>query len=140
MAALARAESLDFKDPRDAIQVSDSVLSKQLSNREQAGNVKIKKTFAGMLPRTSASLTPSGREAWAVPAPDCRRCWLEIGVPVTRPWPGSQHSQASRHHAGSCPPGHSGWPAPGCGRHSPGPAPPGPGLSCPAPRPWCTGG
>ncbi|WP_434616231.1 winged helix-turn-helix domain-containing protein [Arthrobacter sp. A5] len=64
MAALARAESLDFMDLRDAIQVSDSVLSKQLSVLEKAGYVKIKKTFAGKMPRTSASLTANGREAW----------------------------------------------------------------------------
>lgn len=65
MAALAHAEMLDFKDIRDAIQVSDSVLSKQLSLLEKAGYVRIKKSFAGKLPRTSASLTPDGREAWA---------------------------------------------------------------------------
>jgi len=65
MAALAHAEMLDFKDLRDAIQVSDSVLSKQLSLLEKAGYIRIKKSFAGKMPRTSASLTPDGREAWA---------------------------------------------------------------------------
>lgn len=64
MAALAGAESLDFKDLRDAIQISDSVLSKQLAVLEKAGYVKIKKSFAGKMPRTSASLTSDGREAW----------------------------------------------------------------------------
>ena len=65
MAALAKAESLDFKDLRDAIQVSDSVLSKQLSILEKAEFVKIKKSFAGKMPRTSASLTAEGRHVWA---------------------------------------------------------------------------
>jgi DNA-binding MarR family transcriptional regulator len=65
MAALAKAESLDFKDLRDAIQVSDAVLSKQLAILEKAGFVKIKKGFAGKMPRTSASLTAAGREVWA---------------------------------------------------------------------------
>ncbi|WP_091465918.1 winged helix-turn-helix domain-containing protein [Paenarthrobacter nitroguajacolicus] len=65
MAALSRAESLDFKDLRDAIQVSDSVLSKQLSILEKAEFVKIKKSFAGKMPRTSASLTAAGRDVWA---------------------------------------------------------------------------
>lgn len=64
MAALAKAESLDFKDLRDAIQVSDSVLSKQLSILEKAEFVKIKKSFAGKMPRTSASLTSVGRDVW----------------------------------------------------------------------------
>ena len=65
MAALSRAEALDFKDLRDAIQVSDSVLSKQLSILEKAEFVKIKKSFAGKMPRTSASLTVAGRDVWA---------------------------------------------------------------------------
>jgi DNA-binding MarR family transcriptional regulator len=64
MAALADAESMDFKDLRDAIQVSDSVLSKQLAVLEKAGYVKIRKSFAGKMPRTSASVTPDGRTAW----------------------------------------------------------------------------
>jgi DNA-binding HxlR family transcriptional regulator len=64
MAALSHAESFDFKDLRDAIQISDSVLSKQLSALEQAGYLQIRKTFAGKLPRTSASLTDNGRSAW----------------------------------------------------------------------------
>ncbi|MEJ1113254.1 transcriptional regulator [Paenarthrobacter sp. CCNWLY172] len=65
MAALAKAESLDFKDLRDAIQVSDSVLSKQLAILEKAEFVKIKKSFAGKFPRTSAGLTIAGRGVWA---------------------------------------------------------------------------
>ena len=64
MAALAGAESLDFKDLRDSIQVSDSVLSKQLAVLEQAGYVKIRKGFAGKMPRTSASVSAAGRAAW----------------------------------------------------------------------------
>ncbi|MFI8664759.1 winged helix-turn-helix domain-containing protein [Rhodococcus qingshengii] len=64
MAALAGAESVDFKNLRDTIQVSDSVLSKQLSALEKAGYVQIKKSFAGKMPRTSANLTSEGRKAW----------------------------------------------------------------------------
>lgn len=63
MAALARAESLEFKDLRDAIQVSDSVLSRQLSTLDLAGYVKTVKTFAGNVLRTLASLTADGRDA-----------------------------------------------------------------------------
>ncbi|KQR02882.1 ArsR family transcriptional regulator [Arthrobacter sp. Leaf141] len=64
MAALAGAETMDFKDLRDAIQVSDSVLSKQLSILEKAGYVQISKSFVGKLPRTSASLSEAGTDAW----------------------------------------------------------------------------
>ena len=64
MAGLAAAEALDFKDLRDAVQVSDSVLSKQLSILEEAGFVKVRKYFVGKRPRTSVSLTKAGQEAW----------------------------------------------------------------------------
>jgi DNA-binding MarR family transcriptional regulator len=64
-AALAAAEQLDFADLRDAVQVSDSTLSKQVGVLEAAGFVKVKKGFVGKRPRTSLSLTPDGRAAWA---------------------------------------------------------------------------
>jgi len=63
-AALARTETMDFKDLRDTIQVSDSVLSKQLSTLEKSGFVEIKKAFVGKFPRTSVRLTAVGHEAW----------------------------------------------------------------------------
>lgn len=63
-AALAKTESMDFKDLRITVQVSDSVLSKQLSLLEKAGYVRIKKSFVGKFPRTSVSLSPDGRRAW----------------------------------------------------------------------------
>ena len=64
-AALAKTETMDFKDLRNTIQVSDSVLSKQLSTLEKAGFVEIKKAFVGKFPRTSVRLTASGQQAWA---------------------------------------------------------------------------
>lgn len=64
-AALAHTETMDFKDLRNAIQVSDSVLSKQLSHLENAGFVEIKKAFVGKFPRTSVRLTPAGQGAWS---------------------------------------------------------------------------
>lgn len=63
-AALSRTETMDFKDLRNTIQVSDSVLSKQLSALEKAGYVVIKKAFVGKFPRTSVKLTPAGHTAW----------------------------------------------------------------------------
>lgn len=65
LASLAAAEALDFRDLRDAVQVSDSVLSKQLTILEGAGFVKVRKYFVGKRPRTSVSLTPTGQEAWS---------------------------------------------------------------------------
>jgi DNA-binding MarR family transcriptional regulator len=63
-AALAAADQLDFKDLRDAVQVTDSALSKQISTLEAAGFVKVSKGFVGKRPRTSLKLTPEGRAAW----------------------------------------------------------------------------
>jgi len=64
VAALAAADQLDFKDLRDAVQVTDSALSKQISTLEAAGFVKVSKGFVGKRPRTSLKLTPEGRAAW----------------------------------------------------------------------------
>lgn len=64
-AALSKTETMDFKDLRNTIQVSDSVLSKQLSALEKAGYVDIKKAFVGKFPRTSVKLTGAGHTAWA---------------------------------------------------------------------------
>jgi DNA-binding MarR family transcriptional regulator len=63
-AALAHTETMDFKDLRDTIQVSDSVLSKQLSRLEEAGYIEARKAFVGKFPRTSIKLTAAGRTAW----------------------------------------------------------------------------
>ena len=63
-AALSKTESMDFKDLRNTVQVSDSVLSKQLTILDKAGFVEIKKAFVGKFPRTSVTLSPSGHRAW----------------------------------------------------------------------------
>lgn len=63
-AALSKTETIDFKDLRNAVQVSDSVLSKQLAILDQAGFVDIKKAFVGKFPRTSVKFSPEGQRAW----------------------------------------------------------------------------
>jgi len=65
LASLASAETLDFKDLRDTVQVTDSALSKQISTLEEAGLVAVTKAFVGKRPRTSLRLTPQGRLDWA---------------------------------------------------------------------------
>lgn len=61
---LAAAQWADFKFIRDELALSDSALSKQLSTLESAGYVEIRKTFVGKRPRTSASLSETGRQAF----------------------------------------------------------------------------
>lgn len=64
IAALAGADSLDFRDLRNGVQTSDSTLSKQLKVLEDAGLIAIRKSFVGKYPRTSARLSDAGRTAW----------------------------------------------------------------------------
>ena len=64
MAALAQVDEAEFAHMRDAIEVSDSVLSKQATQLETAGYVKIRKGYIGKRPRTWFSLTPAGRAAY----------------------------------------------------------------------------
>nr|WP_315268120.1 transcriptional regulator [Microbacterium lemovicicum] len=64
VAALDRASTLSFKEVRDAVEVTDSALSKQISTLEAAGYVAVGKSFAGKMPRTSLTLTREGRAAW----------------------------------------------------------------------------
>ncbi|MDO5662694.1 MAG: transcriptional regulator [Brachybacterium sp.] len=64
VAALAAVENARFGDLRDQLQVSDSVLSKQITELEKAGIVKVHKTFVGKRPRTLLSLTADGYARW----------------------------------------------------------------------------
>ena len=61
---LAAAQWADFKYIRDELGLSDSALSKQLSTLESAGYIEIRRRFVGKRPRTSASLTTAGRQAF----------------------------------------------------------------------------
>lgn len=64
VAALASVEKLSFAELREKLEVSDSVLSKQISELEKAGFVKVTKGFVGKRPRTTLSLTGTGRRRW----------------------------------------------------------------------------
>lgn len=64
MAALAGVENIDFATLRDHLQVSDSVLSRQVTSLEASGMVGVKKGYVGKRPRTWLKLTPQGRTAW----------------------------------------------------------------------------
>jgi DNA-binding MarR family transcriptional regulator len=64
VAALAQVDEAEFAHVRDTVEVSDSVLSKQATQLEAAGYVKIRKGYVGKRPRTWLSLTPAGRTAY----------------------------------------------------------------------------
>jgi DNA-binding MarR family transcriptional regulator len=61
VAALSRADEIEFRTLRDAIDISDSVLSKQVGQLEAAGYVSGRKGYVGTRPRTWLSITEVGR-------------------------------------------------------------------------------
>ena len=65
MALLSAAEKAEFAYVRDSVEVSDSVLSRQVSTLEKAGYVKVIKGYVGKRPRTWLSLTPDGRKVFS---------------------------------------------------------------------------
>jgi DNA-binding HxlR family transcriptional regulator len=63
--ALSAAEEVEFGYLRDVLSVSDSVLSRQLSQLEEAGYIHIRKGYVGKRPRTWLSLTELGGDVLA---------------------------------------------------------------------------
>ncbi|WP_017590102.1 winged helix-turn-helix domain-containing protein [Nocardiopsis ganjiahuensis] len=64
VAALASAGQIEFRVLRDLVEVSDSVLSKQIATLEEAEYVGVTKFRVGRRTRTSLALTPQGRKAF----------------------------------------------------------------------------
>lgn len=65
VATLAASELAEFGFVRDTVEVSDSVLSKQVALLENTGYVEALKGYAGKRPRTWLRLTPSGHAAFS---------------------------------------------------------------------------
>jgi DNA-binding MarR family transcriptional regulator len=65
MAVLAGVQDAEFSLLRQTVQVSDSVLSKHLSQLAEAGYVNLRKAALSGRQRTWASLTRDGRRAFA---------------------------------------------------------------------------
>lgn len=64
VAMLAATDRADFGFVRDHVEVSDSMLSKQMTALEQAGYVKVRKAFVGKRGRTWLSLTTEGQRVF----------------------------------------------------------------------------
>lgn len=64
VAALEGVDEAEFARVRDVVEISDSVLSKQATQLEAAGYVRIRKGYVGKRPRTWLSLTSQGRAAY----------------------------------------------------------------------------
>ena len=63
IAALSRVDEIEFRTLRDTIEISDSVLSKQVSQLEQVEYVSVRKGYLGKRPRTWLSITAQGSVA-----------------------------------------------------------------------------
>ena len=65
VAALQGVERAEFALVRDAVEITDSALSKQCALLEGIGYVAVTKGRVGRRPRTWLALTPAGRDALA---------------------------------------------------------------------------
>ena len=72
-AILSSVSDAEFAMLRDAIKVSDSVMSKHLKQLEEAGYVALTKTTENGRQRTWASLTGKGRKAFTAHVAELQR-------------------------------------------------------------------
>ncbi|HYC96990.1 transcriptional regulator [Brevundimonas sp.] len=72
-AILSAADEAEFAMVRDAIAVSDSVLSKHLKQLEEAGYIRLRKQAHAGRQRTWLSLTSVGRAAFAAHVAELQR-------------------------------------------------------------------
>jgi DNA-binding MarR family transcriptional regulator len=72
-ALLSGVEAAEFALVRDALAVSDSVMSKHLKQLEEAGYVRLTKAAENGRQRTWISLTRAGREAFAAHVAELQR-------------------------------------------------------------------
>lgn len=65
MAYLADVEVADFNQLKSTLEATQGNLSVHLRKLEDAGYIKIEKSFLGRKPLTQARITPAGRAAFA---------------------------------------------------------------------------
>lgn len=61
---LVNVESADFKKLMEVTKASKGNLSVQITRLQDAGYIKVKKTFQGNYPNTRCSITAKGRKAF----------------------------------------------------------------------------
>ena len=65
LTAASESKRIDFVSLRDMLDLTDGNLSRHLTTLEEAGYIRIDKTFEGRKPRTWISATRAGRNALA---------------------------------------------------------------------------
>jgi DNA-binding MarR family transcriptional regulator len=72
-ALLAAVDSAEFATVRDAVGISDSVLSKHVATLQEAGYVEIRKASVASRVRTWLALTKAGRRAFDAHVAELKR-------------------------------------------------------------------
>ncbi|WP_138761202.1 transcriptional regulator [Modestobacter altitudinis] len=83
---LAAVDTMEFSAVRDAVAVSDSVLSKHVKQLEEAGYVAVRKATIASRQRTSLALTKTGRAAFSAHVAELRRI---VEAPLDAPQGGA---------------------------------------------------
>ena len=65
VAYLSAVDSATFSEVRDKVGATDGNLSAHLRKLEDAGYVRVEKSFVNRKPQTRLSLTRDGRKAWS---------------------------------------------------------------------------
>ncbi|MFN2609101.1 MAG: winged helix-turn-helix domain-containing protein [Acidimicrobiales bacterium] len=85
LAVLAEADRADFGFLKASLAVTDGNLSRHLQVLEEAGLVRITKTFDGRRPRTWVAATKAGRAAFAAEVAALRELINGVDVGATGP-------------------------------------------------------
>lgn len=81
VAYLASVDSALFGELRDRVGATDGNLSTHVRKLEEAGYVRVDKSFAGRKPQTRLSLTHKGRQAWITWLDRIERLTRAAGTP-----------------------------------------------------------
>lgn len=79
-AVLSAVDEAEFSTVREAVEVSDSVLSKHVKLLEDAGYVKMRKAALAGRQRTWLALTRTGRQAFAAHMRELNRLAVSAGL------------------------------------------------------------
>ena len=63
LALLANGDTVDYTHLRDRLEVTDGNLATHLKRLDEAGYVRMKKSFIGRRPNTAYAISPRGRTA-----------------------------------------------------------------------------
>lgn len=81
VAYLSAVESALFSELRDKVGATDGNLSAHLRKLEEAGYVRVDKSFVNRKPQTRLSLTHAGRQAWNIWLDRIERLTKAAGTP-----------------------------------------------------------